>query len=423
MYLEQKHLVLEGLAQSIALSVDDRFIEALDFVFTNWPFEILDNSEDISFLSVEYRDEQYQLSSEHLDKPLFWGDPLNAICEMIVEIAWALLRQEPSVLCLHGAAIEFNGRLVVFPATRRAGKSTLSVALAAAGHKIFTDDFLPVKLSEDQILLGLSNGISPRLRLPVPESFGERANVYVENRSFIANRQYRYVTPQEGEVATFGEAAPLGALVYLQREDFADACIEPISKTEALRDLIVQNFSRAINAEGILRLLDFAASELPIYRLKYHDIEQAITVLQQEFSTWPNAVPRVSEEVSKEMFGLVHDQPSLAKALDVTQGSFVRKMEIFVAEADGKKFLAGKNGKSIHLLNNLAAAIWNLLSDPISLDEATAIVATAFPEQEQDQIAHDVSQVLKSFASHGLLKMMPDKYVSAPLVNDERVSA
>lgn len=419
----QKYLMLKAVAQPIALSVDDRFIEALDFVFTKWPFEILDHSENTSFLSVEFRNDQYQLSSEHMDKPLFWDDPLNAICEMVVEIAWARLRQDPSVLCLHGAAVDFGGRLAVFPATRRAGKSTLSVALAAAGHKVFTDDFLPIMLSGDQQLLGLSNGISPRLRLPVPQTFGDRANAYVANRSFIANRQYRYVTPRKTELAEFGECAPLGALVYLQREDFVEASIEPVSKAEALRDLIVQNFSRAINADGILKLLNFAASELPIYRLKYHDIDQAITTLQQEFSTWTNAIPRVSKQMGNEMFGLVSEHPAVTQTHDVTLGRYVQKSGIFVAEAGGQKFLAGKNGKSIHQLNNLAAAIWNLLSEPVNLDEAIAIVSSAFPDQTEDQITQDVTQVFKGFAACGLLEIMQNKHMPGQLSEAERVNA
>ena len=403
---DRKYLKLKGIAQPVAISVDDRFIEALDFVFPKWPYKISDTTETSPFLSISYDDERYQLSSEHMDKPVFWNDPLNTICEMVVEVAWAQLRQDPSLLCLHGAAIEFAGRLVVFPATKRAGKSTLSVALAAAGHKIYTDDFLPVMLSEDQELLGISNGISPRLRLPVPTTFGDRANSYIANRSHIRNRQYQYVTPRDTELAVNGQTAPLGALVYLQREDLADASIQPIQKAEALRDLIVQNFSRAINAHGILLLLDFAVTNLPIYRLKYHDVDQAIDILQAKFSDWEAPTPRVSEAMSKDMFGVVLDQPDPAVAINVLDGQFKQKPDIFVVEADGKKFLTGRNGKSIHLLNDLAAAIWNLLAEPVSLDEAIEIVTAAFPDQTVEQVTKDVTQVFKSFAACNILEIV-----------------
>ena len=420
---EPKYLKFEGIAEPISISVDDRFIEALDFVFAKWPFQILNSSETSPFLSITFHDDLYQLSSEHLEKPVVWKDPLNTICEMIVEVAWAQLRQDPSLLCVHGAAIEFGGRLVVFPATKRAGKSTLSVALAAAGHRIYTDDFLPVKLSDSQTLLGISNGISPRLRLPVPETFGDRANSYITNRSYISNRQYRYVTPRDAEIAAHGKTAPLGALVYLQREDVSEAKIAPIAKADALRDLIVQNFSRAINTHGILLLLDFAVSNLPIYKLTYQDIDQAIEMLQQTFAEWENPIPTVSDAMSKDMFGIVLDQPDTADMVDIATGQFTQKPDIFVVAADNKKFLTGKNGKSIHLLNDLAAAIWNLLSEPVSLDEAIEIVATAFPDQPFEQITNDVTQVFKSFASCNILDVVHPSGIIVKRTTVEEVSA
>ncbi len=423
MTLEPKYLQLEQITRPVALSVDDRFVEALDFVFPKWPYKIEDSAETAPFVSVIFRDDLYVMTSEYMDRPTQWADPLNAICALIVEIAWARLRDQPELLCLHGAAVEINGRLVVMPATRRAGKSTLTVGLAAAGYRIFTDDFLPVALSGDQTLQGLSNGISPRLRMPLPDSFGDRANLYVNNRSYIANRQYRYVTPKADEIAAFGTAAPLGALVYLERDETVSPDITPMPKAEALQALITQNFSRAINAQGILKLFDFATSELPIYRLRYQNIEDAIALLEECFSEWVKPLPKVEDAPGADMFNLVHDQVTPRVLVDIRSGQLIQRDGVLVAEANGKRFLSGADGKAIHLLNDLATAIWTLLEEPTSLDEAVELVCAAFPDQPREQIETDVAGVLKSFSGNGLIisaagTAMPD---AAPRFAEARV--
>ncbi len=403
MTIETKHLRFKDMAHAIALTVDDRFYDALPLVFPYWPYDFVDEVESEPLARVEFSSNEYTLTSPYMDSASVWHDPLNTICELIVEIAWDRVRQNPEMLSLHGAAVAFGPRLVVFPATRRAGKSTLTVALAAAGHKLFTDDFLPVKLSSRQELLGVSNGISPRLRLPVPDQFGERSRTYMASRSYIANRQYRYVTPRPNELAPFGDTMPLGALVYLERDEGAKARLTSMSKADALKDLITQNFAREINTQGILRLLDFAATELPIYRLTYSDVDDAIECLEAEFATWETEVPRVPITLQVEMFERVYDREFDASTVQIDTGEFQQARHIYVAEADGKRFLTGQNGKTIHLLNDLATAIWTLLSEPTSLQDAIEIVHAAFPDQQTQIVARDVTKIYKSFATNGLI--------------------
>ena len=71
------------------------------------------------------------------------GDRVDAACSFIVDLIRAYIAAAPSLLCLHGAAAEFAGRLVVFPTPYRSGKSTLTAYLAAAGVRVYADDILP----------------------------------------------------------------------------------------------------------------------------------------------------------------------------------------------------------------------------------------------------------------------------------------
>ncbi|MCK4713423.1 MAG: hypothetical protein KAT26_11150, partial [Marinosulfonomonas sp.] len=172
-----EYLQFEGLEATVELRVDQSFRAALPTVFPNWPHKILSISQT-GFASVTLESGKYTITSPFMEKPITFSDPANTLCALIVELAWARLRENPKHLCFHGAAVEFAGRLLIFPSTRRAGKSTLIVALAAAGKRVFTDDFLPLEIASDRQVLGVSSGIAPRLRLPVPAQIGRKAVNY-----------------------------------------------------------------------------------------------------------------------------------------------------------------------------------------------------------------------------------------------------
>lgn len=49
-------------------------------------------------------------------------------------------QSHPYLICLHAAAVEYNGAVFVFPATAESGKTTLTAALLHAGFKLFSDE-------------------------------------------------------------------------------------------------------------------------------------------------------------------------------------------------------------------------------------------------------------------------------------------
>lgn len=397
------YLKLDGLTAPVLMRVDERFLSALPAVFANWPYTLLSTPPEPPFATVDVCDAGYEIHSPFLDRAILHRDPLNALCSLVVEISWARLRQEPELLCLHGGAVAFSGRLVLFPATRRAGKSTLTVALAAAGKTVFTDDFLPLRIAPDGVICGLSSGISPRLRLPVPRQFGPRARTYIRSRSHIANRQYQYVAPQGHELAHFNDAAPIGALVFLERSDGAAAVLEPVSAAETLKSLIIQNFARALNAKAILQMLAAIAKGAPAYRLRYDAVEPAIALLADSFTEWDSPAPVFDRDPAETPFTSALDIPPKVESIDITTGQFLQAPDIAEVITDGQRFLTGRNGKSIHYLNDGATMIWRLLEDPASLAETIGMLRAVFPEQPPKGIETDVIATFTSFAKNGLL--------------------
>ena len=145
--------------------------ELLPELFSKWQYEPEGQTNDAPCLDLSFTEGKFHISSQMLDAPKSISDPLNAGCTLIAELAWARVRHEADLLCFHGAAIEFDGSLVLFPNKRRAGKSTLTACLAAEGHRVFTDDYLPLRSGEGGWMSGIANGAAPRLRLPIPDEF------------------------------------------------------------------------------------------------------------------------------------------------------------------------------------------------------------------------------------------------------------
>jgi len=399
---KQQYLLFEGTDAAVAVKADSAFFEALPPILSHWPYQIVEKAPQNIFASLDQIDGRYAFSSPYIEKTVSYPEPVNAICAIVAELAWARLREDPSLLCLHGAAAEFAGRLVVFPATRRAGKSTLTVAMAAAGIRVFTDDFLPITIAQDGVINGISSGVSPRLRVPVPAQIGPAATAYIKRRISLSNKQYTYVAPLKNESAGFGEMAPIGGLVFLDRQDGATAAMIDITKAEALKTLIEQNFSRAGNAGDILAMLEFLALGLPAYSLRYDETEPAVALLKARFGAWPAALPHYQPKA-----GLKNEIPNGVKPFiryrDVSIGQFEHAPGVEVVATDGQRFLTGRNGQSIHYLNEGAALIWQILGEPTSVGEAVEILLAAFPEQKKDRVEADVLRSFEEFGKNGLL--------------------
>ncbi len=72
-------------------------------------------------------------------------------------------------------------------------------------------------------------------------------------------------------------------------------------------------------------------------------------------------------------------------------------------EIDGQIFLVVAQNQSLFHLNTLAAAIWNLLEDPLAIDEAVGIIQSAFPDMPGDAISSDVGKLIKRLAANNLV--------------------
>ena len=71
-------------------------------------------------------------------------------------------------------------------------------------------------------------------------------------------------------------------------------------------------------------------------------------------------------------------------------------------------FLVDPQSDALFHLNPLGAALWNLLEQPVSLEEAASVVAAAFPEQPAGALREDTARLFRELANCGLIRAAPE---------------
>ncbi|MDA1324509.1 MAG: hypothetical protein O3C34_07170 [Proteobacteria bacterium] len=220
----------------------------------------------------------YSRSSPWLAHSISFQNPVNAVCDFLVDLTNAYLADNPQFLCLHAAAVLLDDGLALFPGIYRAGKSTLSVHCAAAGFRLFADDVLPV---DGKTKEGIAPGILPRLRLPLPDNSDAAFTDFVGRHEGPRSDRYLYVDPEPDRFAPRGTRAPITAIVLLERIDTGAPEIAEISSSETLKRAIQQNFSRALPALDILDHLQDIVSNARCFELQYRTGEEAVDLLRR----------------------------------------------------------------------------------------------------------------------------------------------
>lgn len=399
--LQYKFAGTDGI---VDLSGCDAVAEFLPSVFQNWPYERTQNGSGTSetLFQIQRTPKHFTLSSSVFDTNQQLKDPLNIACSLVAQLAWARLRYKTDMLCFHGAAIEVNGSLVLFPNKRRAGKSTLIACLAALGFRIFTDDYLPIEIGENGVMYGHANGAAPRLRLPLPEEFSAELFDKLQSFSGPSNKQYLYLNPPGDLLAEHGERLPISTIVMLEREKGAVMGLSKASPADVLRRVTLQNFSRHMNPARILGMINHLVESTRGLELRYESAEVAAAFLGEKLLSMSKS------NADKEYQGM----PDLATAeLCETPHSltfdgntrYVRSTHVVERDHKTDCFVASTRGNRIHHMDLLARAIWTLLQEPTKLDDIVKVFMAAFPDKPEHALRRDISKTLAMFAEEGLL--------------------
>jgi hypothetical protein len=317
---------------------------------------------------------------------------VGAVCQLVVEAVDLLVHSGAGLGALHAGAVEFAGKLVLLPAQRRAGKSTLVAALAARGERIVADDLV---LFDTKTAEAVATGCLPRLRLPLPATAGEELRCFVQRATVLDDGYYAYVDPGTDTHAAHGTRLPFGAIVIPQRHDRqGQTRLEPIGADEALLGLLTQDTRRDGDVGELFGFHQRLAETLPAYRLVYDGPEEAARALTEAFADGsPSWTPRSVRD----------DLPAPEIPLK-TRSAYRATAGVELKEVGEKAFLIDAASGDIHHLDATGRAVWLLATSGHGDADVVDLLLAAFPAIGRDTIAADVAAILSEFVERRLLQ-------------------
>lgn len=386
------HLYFDGLAHPLRLT---GCADLTDDFPTLFPYRDYREGEqdDHPVISIHFEGGKYHLSTSWLDKTVSYTDRVDVLCDLIAKLAVARSFTDREALYLHAAAVEFNGRAIVFPSQYRAGKSFLTACLLAKGHRYVGDDIAPLTLDSCKVR---SPGISPRLRLPLPDTTDETSGQFIERHTALAGKRYAYLGLEKELRLERDELLDIGAFVLLEREEGAQARLEALPVATVFQQLIKQNFARDVDGSRILSTLTQAVSNAQCVKLCYDRADEAVSVLTDHFASW---------SAQANVFQFESDKPvsEVNAPVESADGSIIRNRLVQKIRIEGENFLASPDGKAIYHLNQIGSGIWELLAEPTSKELIISTLETAFPGTEKSIIDQDVTKILDRFQSKQLI--------------------
>lgn len=367
---------------------------------SGWASREVSAPEEESPLIVALENGVFRMTAPWLNEPVEERDPFRAAAHLAVDLLESHLDENPELLAVHGGCAVLGGKAILFPGASRAGKSTLTAALGAAGFPVLGDDVLA--LSPGDVHHAVSLGMHPRLRLPLPDSASDELRAFVDEHSRAADEKYAYLGLPGSAGPAFGRSAPLGAVVLLERADGQAATLTPLLPGDGVQHLMMQHLSPALSQADALPLLIAALEKTPCYRLGYDDLGEAVARLKAVFVDGEN-VEELAPAPEEAGDGQAHHRLSDDDRVFAIGRRFVRAPGIEHHELDGEAFLTQPETGAVYRLNPISSALWKLVENPMSVDLCTALLADAFPDVDDRRIMADVERLFSEMSEAGLV--------------------
>lgn len=382
-----------GLRATVRLADAPRLAQALTAAMSGWPLSRWPGPGAPSLeLSAWGEGGGYCQAVPGHPRPRRLAGLATAACSLIADLIPRLLEARPRMIGLHCTAVEIRGRLVLFPATHRVGKSLLSAAFAAAGYRVFGDDVLMLTADGE----GQALGVAPRLRRPLPAGLSPGLGRFIAEHEGVADDRYCYLALDDARLAGHGEARPIGAIVMLDRGPGVGATrLTRLTPGEGLLQLLGQSLAGVDHEPARLleRLLPMM-HDLPCRLLRYDDpvaaVERVVAGLDEASLDAPGprasgAMPVASPSAAA---------PAFAWCRSPVAADYALGDEHFLVDGQG----------AVHRLSAVAGGIWRLLGlEPLTQAEIAELLSVRFPRVEPSRLAADVAALFDGLAAEGLV--------------------
>lgn len=281
---EKVRLRLSGLSSPLEFIGCAELVHQFRLVLRGWTIETDDDFSSEPLIRIEKTRTGYAWRKAKLPMPYGWRtipprSVYTAVCHLHHKLVHWLVAEKPHIMCLHCGTIEFDDGLVVILGNFKAGKSTLTTELAATGLKMFGDDVLMIDGST-----GISFGLLPRLRLPLPSAMSQCTRDFAAARLGLSNSGHQYVDMRTDELAAFGETAPIVGFIILDRTESGGATLAPASHGETMKALIARNILDVIPAKPTFDKLLALTQATRNYHLSYSTGSDAVDILTRVFN-------------------------------------------------------------------------------------------------------------------------------------------
>lgn len=402
---DARRLKVEGVSQPVEMTGGGAVLDVMERIAKDWeiaPAPPEGGAPGPASLTIHETGGAWTCASAATGESVTYSDPVAAACWLTANLVrWRTL-ENADQLCLHAAAVEIGGGLIAMPSRYRAGKSVLTATLAAMGARIFGDDILPVDPDTGD---GIAAGIAPRLRLPLPDALSPETRAFIERRKGPESARYLYLDLPAALFAPKGTRLPFRGFALLERRDDGPAELTRVPQGDALKQVIWQNFARESAAGTILDRLAGIVLNAPCLLLRYASPEEGARALKDAFEAPSTA------HLPEEPFVLDAERARMegARAVaDLAPETLIRRVEgCALTTRAGRSFLIGAEGLTILSLNELGAAVWRLLEIPTTFGEARALIAAAFPEQDETRIAADLKALIADLAANDAAELGP----------------
>lgn len=274
-------LQFDHLSRPVRFIGGAEILDALPDAVAGWPYRRLDGAfEGACAITIEGRAGRYISHTLRSAEPNPSDDAVDALTDFVADLSDAYLDDHTGVLQIHCAALEFEQGLVLFPQKRRMGKSVLALALAALGYRLFCDDVLALAADQDP---GIALGISPRLRLPIPQKGTVRLGEFLAARPLRANARYGFVRLAAAELAAHGARRPIVGIVQFQRNEAGAATLETIPASDALALMIERCSAGEVRAGEVFSRLHRIVAAARCFKLRYADLDDIAIPLAAAF--------------------------------------------------------------------------------------------------------------------------------------------
>jgi hypothetical protein len=213
-----------------------------------------------------------------------FGDTAEAANGLAGILAGAFVCGDPDSVCLHAGAARIGDRLVLVMGDSHAGKSSVSLHLSLRGAALFGDDRIAVRTAMGAPPAATCLGILPKARLPLPDDAGADYARFVAAHTAHGTGDAAYLGADIPGAARFGDRAPIGAIVLLQRRPGARPTLDPVPAAEMVRTLIADAYAPHLPAERLVEICSRIATGVEPCRLSFHNSGDAAQVLIDRFS-------------------------------------------------------------------------------------------------------------------------------------------